>query len=197
MKIAQAEALILDKLKRALSPTLFYHGLHHTLDVIEAASRLAQAENITDEESLTLLRTAALYHDCGFITTYQGHEAEGCRFAREMLPSLEYTPEQIETICGMIMATKIPQNPQNQLEEILCDADLDYLGRDDFGPIAHSLYEELKDRYFVRDLTAWNRIQVKFLESHRYWTKTAQALRQSNKQHQLDTLKEVVSHYPS
>ncbi|GAB3330484.1 hypothetical protein GCM10027299_35230 [Larkinella ripae] len=195
MNVAQAEALILAKLKRALSSTLFYHGLHHTLDVVEAAAQLAEAEKVSDPESLTLLKTAALYHDCGFITTYQGHEAEGCRYAREILPTLDYSPEQIEQICGMIMATKIPQNPQNLLEQILCDADLDYLGRDDFEPIAHTLFEELQDRHFVRDEPAWNRIQVRFLESHQYWTQTATELRQAGKKRQLDNLKEIVSHY--
>ncbi len=195
MNLRKAEEFILAKLKRDLSPTLYYHGLHHTLDVVDAVSKLAQAEDVTDTESLTLLRTAALYHDCGFITTYQGHEAEGCRYARETLPQFGYLSEQIEQICGMIMATKIPQNPQNLFEEILCDADLDYLGRADFDPIASSLFEELKERNFIRDEAAWNRIQVSFLESHHYWTKTATALRQSNKQERLNSLKEIVSHY--
>ncbi|MRS63089.1 HD domain-containing protein [Larkinella terrae] len=195
MNLRKAEEFILTKLKRDLSPTLYYHGIHHTLDVVEVVSQLAQAENITDPDLLLLLRTAALYHDCGFITTYQGHEAEGCRYARESLPEFGYADDQIELICGMIMATKIPQSPQNLLEEILCDADLDYLGRSDFEPIANSLFEELKERNFVRDETAWNRIQVTFLSNHHYWTKTATNLRQANKQDRLETLKEIVSHY--
>jgi uncharacterized protein len=195
MNLSNAEEFILAKLKRDLSPTLYYHGVHHTLDVVEAALQLAHEENITDPVSLTLLQTAALYHDCGFITTYQGHEAEGCRYARQTLPEFGYSTEQIDQICGMIMATKIPQSPQNLFEEILCDADLDYLGRSDFDPIANSLFEELKERNFVRDEPAWNRIQVSFLQSHHYWTKTATALRQANKQDRLNSLKEIVSHY--
>jgi uncharacterized protein len=195
MNLRKAEEFILAKLKRDLSPTLYYHGLHHTLDVVEAALQLAHEEDITDSDSLMLLRTAALYHDCGFITTYQGHEAEGCRYARETLPQFGYITEQIEQICGMIMATKIPQSPQNLFEEILCDADLDYLGRPDFDPIASTLFEELKERNFVRDEQAWNRIQVSFLESHHYWTKTATALRQASKQERLSGLKDIVSHY--
>ncbi|GAB3898696.1 hypothetical protein GCM10028803_18650 [Larkinella knui] len=195
MNLPKAEEFILAKLKRDLSPTLYYHGIHHTLDVVEAASQLAHAENITDPDALLLLRTAALYHDCGFISTYQGHEAEGCRYARETLPQFTYNSEQIERICGMIMATKIPQSPTNLLEEILCDADLDYLGRPDFGPIASTLFEELKERNFVCDEPAWNRIQVSFLESHHYWTQTATVLRQASKQERLAHLKEIVSQY--
>ncbi|MGA0558453.1 HD domain-containing protein [Larkinella sp. VNQ87] len=196
MNLLQAEAFILTKLQQELSPTLYYHGFHHTVDVIEAAAQLAQAEKVTDPHALALLRTAALYHDCGFLTTYQGHEAEGCQVARDVLPGFSYSPDDIEQICRMIMATKIPQSPQNLLEQILCDADLDYLGRPDFEPISRTLFEELKVRSIVADEPAWNRIQVRFLESHQYWTQTARALRQDAKQRQLDQLREIVSHYP-
>ncbi|GAB3257309.1 hypothetical protein GCM10027347_19680 [Larkinella harenae] len=197
MNLRKAEEYILTKLKRDLAPTLFYHGIHHTLDVVDVAFQLAQAENVTNSDALILLRTAALYHDCGFVTTYQGHEAEGCRVAHETLPKFDYTTEQIERICGMIMATKIPQNPHNLLEQILCDADLDYLGRSDFEPIAHTLFQELKAREMVNEEAAWNRIQVRFLESHHYWTTTAQTLRQTSKQQHLNKLRDIVSHYPA
>ncbi|RAJ92103.1 HD domain-containing protein [Larkinella arboricola] len=196
MNLPQAEAFILARLERELAPTLYYHGIHHTRDVVEVALQLARAENITDAETLALLRTAALYHDCGFVTTYQGHEAEGCRYARETLPEFGYTTGQIEQICAMIMATQIPQNPQNLLERILCDADLDYLGRPDFDPIARTLFKELKARNLISDEPTWNRTQVNFLENHQYWTPTANALRRAAKQRQLDHLKEIVSHYP-
>ncbi|MFC7667167.1 hypothetical protein ACFQT0_06865 [Hymenobacter humi] len=78
MESQAAEDFIVDELRRSLSPTLYYHGLHHTLDVKAVAMELAYAEGVTDTESLVLLRTAALYHDAGFLHTYQGHEARGC-----------------------------------------------------------------------------------------------------------------------
>lgn len=193
MNVAEAEQFALSTLASGLSPTLYYHGLHHVLDVVEAANRIAQAEHITDRESLDLLKTAALFHDIGFIATYSGHEEWGCRYVRNVLPRFGYLPKQIEAICGMIMATRVPQLPQNKLEEVLCDADLDYLGRDDFEPIAHSLYDELKARNLVTDEMAWNRIQVKFLENHRYWTPTGMATRQANKQLHLDAIRQTIN----
>jgi predicted metal-dependent HD superfamily phosphohydrolase len=189
MNLADTKQFIVSTLRSELSPTLYYHGLHHVLDVVDAADRIARAECITDAESLDLLKTAALFHDVGFLSTYKGHEEAGCDYVRRVLPSFGYTPAQISDICGMIMATQIPQTPQTKLEEILCDADLDYLGRDDFEPIAHSLYNELKARDMVADEGAWNRIQVSFLGSHRYWTPTAIATRQAVKEQHLDALK--------
>jgi uncharacterized protein len=192
MNIADTKQFIVSVLATELSPTLYYHGLHHVLDVVEAADRLACAECITDADSLDLLTTAALFHDVGFISTYKGHEEAGCAYVGRVLPGFGYNPEQISAICGMILATRIPQTPRTKLEEILCDADLDYLGRDDFEPIAHSLYNELKARDMVTNELAWNRIQVSFLSSHHYWTPTAIATRQTVKEQHLQALKTLV-----
>lgn len=189
MDIERAERYILAELKNRLDATLYYHGVHHVLDVVNAAAEIAALEGITDEESLILLRTAALYHDSGFMVAYQGHEAEGCVIAREALPGFGYNADQIDQICGMIMATQIPQSPQNHLEMVICDADLDYLGRSDFEPIAASLFEELKARDVVDDIPAWDHIQVLFLEAHSYWTASERARRNAAKQQQLAHLK--------
>ena len=189
MEIEMAEQFVLAQLESQLDRTLFYHGVHHTLDVVNASAEIAALEGIKDEEALLLLRTAALYHDSGFITNYQGHEEAGCALAREVLPGFGYNSEQIETICGMILATKIPQSPKNALEMILCDADLDYLGRDDFESIAATLFEELMVRDMVEDIPAWDAVQVKFLEAHSYWTASEQKRRDAAKQRHLQHLK--------
>lgn len=192
MNIKAVENYIYEKLQKNLSPTLTYHGFQHTLDVVDATLRIAKQEGINDKESLILLETAALYHDLGFISTYRGHEEEGCRIATLTLPHFHYSNKQIETVLGMILATKIPQTPNNILEQIIADADLDYLGRTDFESIADSLFQELRHREMVTDLETWNYIQIKFLENHQYWTKSVIAQRNEQKQKHLQTLKAIV-----
>lgn len=192
MKLQEAEAFILNELRGKLSETLYYHSVDHILDVVEAVLRIAKAEGIEDEETLNLLRTAALFHDVGFLKTYAGHEEKGCEMVRMILPEFEYTEEQIAEICGMIRATKIPQTPTNKLEEILCDADLDYLGRDDFKAIAHYLFRELRERDMVKNEKIWNQIQVQFMENHQYWTPTSCRTREPKKREHLDHLQSVV-----
>ena len=123
---------IMDQLTRHLSAKLTYHSVQHTHDVAQQAVRIARAEGITDQESLDLLQTAAYYHDAGFLNAYNEHEEESCRIAVEVLPAFGYAPAQIGQICQLIRATRIPQAPTTLLEAILCDADLDYLGRDDY-----------------------------------------------------------------
>lgn len=191
MDCLRAETYVLDQLRRHLSPTLRYHGLHHTLDVVQQAGSLARAEGVTDAQELALLRTAALYHDAGFLTTYQGHEAAGCALAWRVLPGFGYSAAQVGLICQLIMATQMPQCPgHSHLAQILCDADLDYLGRPaDFWPVSQTLFEELSARGLMPDETAWLELQVRFLSSHHYWTPTATARRETAKQARLTEVK--------
>lgn len=177
------------KLQKGLSPRLTYHGLHHTLDVLKQVQRIAAREDLTDEENLFLLKVAALYHDSGFLFIYSGHEVKGCEIVKEELPTFGLTIPQIDKICGMIMATKIPQSPGNKMEEIICDADLDYLGRNDFDTISNNLYKEFLEFGFVKDHGQWMRLQVKFFETHHYFTKSTQQLRNPKKSARLEKLK--------
>ncbi|MEP2669196.1 MAG: HD domain-containing protein [Cyclobacteriaceae bacterium] len=179
-----AEHFITEKLKAEMPSHLTYHNLDHINDVLVSALRIAEAEKISEEET-KLLRIAALYHDAGFISTYKGHEAQGCLLAKETLPPFGFTTQHLEAICSMIMATKIPQTPQNKLDKILCDADLDYLGRHDFYEIGDRLYNEMKDQGFIETEREWNLTQKVFLENHRYHTQYGKSHREDEKQKHL------------
>lgn len=192
MNFLGAKKYILDRLEKDLPNNLTYHGYHHTIDVYNMSIDIAENEGITDIEELTLLKTGALYHDCGFLKTYKGHEDESCVIARESLVQFNYTPDQIETVCNLIHATRIPQSPQSKIEQILADADLDYLGRDDFQSIANSLFLELKSIGALKSESEWNRIQVGFLETHRYFTHTSIGRRKKEKQKRIVELKKLM-----
>lgn len=195
MDYRAAKQFILDKLRKELPKQLGYHGLHHTLDVLKMASELCKSEGVSERERV-LVKTAALFHDAGFIKNkHTGHELEGCLLAREFLPQFGYTPDDLDPICDMIMATKIPQSPKNILEQILCDADLDYLGREDFFSIGNTLFEELKAYDLIGDEQVWNRLQVSFLSAHRFHTHTNKSLREPVKQRYLEELQELIATY--
>ncbi len=195
MNYRAAEEYILHRLRTELSDRLLYHGLEHTLDVLQAAEALCISEGVGGRE-LVLVKTAALFHDAGFVRDcHAGHEREGCLIVQEALPHFGYTSADIEAICGMIMATRIPQSPTNLLEEILCDADLDYLGRNDFYRIGRNLYEELTAYGLLHGEEAWNRLQVNFLSAHHYHTRTNIALREPVKQRHLEELRQLVATY--
>lgn len=188
----QIKLHIVGQLKRELAVDLHYHCLNHTLDVEQQAIRIAGLEGITDQLDIFLLKVACLYHDSGFMSTYSEHEKAGCELASAQLKVFGIEEELLARIKGMIMATKIPQSPQNKLEEIICDADLDYLGRDDFWPISNDLFSELKSRNFLQNKDEWNKIQVKFFRQHNYFTTTSKKLRAEIKSNYLREIESLL-----
>lgn len=179
-----AEAHILAKLRDGLPAHRSYHCYEHTLDVYRTAITIAAAEGVSGEE-LDLLKTAALFHDSGFLIQDEEHELASCLIVREALPGFGYSTMQVDRICMMIMATKIPQEPTDELARILCDADLDYLGRPDFFRIGATLFSEFKHYGVLSTEREWNELQVRFLEKHRYFTKRSKLVREPVKRRHL------------
>ncbi|KAA3437043.1 HD domain-containing protein [Rufibacter hautae] len=185
----QIQQHVIQKLQDGLASHLTYHSVAHTLDVLDRAEAIAIAEKVKSPRELLLLKVAVLYHDAGFIETYQNHEKKSCEIAGQELPAFGFNPQEIDTICHLIMATKLPQSPQTKLEQVICDADLDYLGRDDYSPIAHRLYQELLALDILQTEEQWIQMQVNFLEKHRYFTRHCHQNREAHKQANLQNLK--------
>jgi uncharacterized protein len=180
---------ILTRLENELDSRLGYHNITHTLDVLEQAEVLAEQEKVTDKHDLLLLKIAAVFHDSGFLFVYKNHEEKSCEIASESLRNV-FSKEDIKKVFGMIMATKIPQTPNTLLEQIICDADLDYLGRNDFEPISRNLYKEFLTFKIIPEDIIWDHIQIKFFESHHYFTGTSMSKRNGKKLKHLNILKE-------
>lgn len=189
MDFEKASKYILGRLKEELSQKLYYHSYKHTIDVYDATINLAKMEGINGEE-LSLMKIAALYHDAGFIYQYIENEKVAAKMARETLPGFGYTPSQVEAVEGMIMATVVTAVPNNHSEQIVKDADLDYLGRDDFHSISVSLKNELIENGFQLTDQKWDELQIKFLNSHIYYTPSAIQLRKKKKQQHFEEIQE-------
>lgn len=172
MHFELAYSFLIQKLEQELPAYLTYHTAGHTKEVMQAAKHIAGTEGISGDD-LELLYTAALFHDAGFLEGYNNHEELSCKLARTYLPNFDYSQKQIEKICSLIMVTKLPQTPSNKLENILCDADLYYLGTNKYFPIAENLYNEWKETGFIKSKEEWLQKQIQFLESHQFFTKTA------------------------
>lgn len=188
MQYEQVYSFIITKLEKELPSWLTYHNAEHTKNVIAAAEHLAVAENIPADD-LLLLKTAALFHDTGFLENHNKHEEISCKLAQKYLPGYGYTPEQVSRVCNMIMATRLPQSPKDQLAMYLCDADLYYLGTDDYSRYAENIFTEFRKTGRVKTKTEWLIRQADFLSSHRYFTETARVEREPRKQKTLLEIK--------
>lgn len=195
MQYEQVYSFLISKLEKELPSWLTYHNAEHTKNVIAASEHMANAENIVADE-LVLLKTAALFHDAGFLENHNKHEEISCKLAKKYLPLYEYNPAQVELICSMIMATKLPQSPKEKLGKYLCDADLFYLGTDKYEEYAENIYAEFKKTGQVKTKAEWQIKQADFLSAHTYFTNTAREEREPQKQITLQKIKErvIVNH---
>ena len=69
-------------MKEKLPNYLSYHSIDHTKHVMDRSEFIAKKEGKTEEE-IYLLRTAALFHDLGFIEKYKDHEEKGCEYVKD------------------------------------------------------------------------------------------------------------------
>ncbi|HQV55681.1 MAG TPA: YitT family protein, partial [Chitinophagaceae bacterium] len=191
MQYEKAYMFLMPKLEKDLPSWLTYHNAQHTKNVIEAAEHLAVTENISGRD-LVILKTAALFHDSGFLENHQRHEELSCQFAKKYLPDYEYNDEEIELICSMIMATRLPQTPKEELAKYLCDADLYYLGTEEYDSYAKKLFAEFKKTGFVKTNAEWQIKQADFLATHNYFTPTARGERDLLKKKVLQKIKSSV-----
>lgn len=191
MRFSDLEEFVLGRLRSELGDTMSYHNLEHTVDVLTRAEVLARGEEV-GEKDLLLVKTAALLHDTGFLIAYGNHEEHSISLAHEILPRFKYSSSQIESVVKLIRVTRADRVPETLLEEIIKDADLDYLGRSDYVNLSHQLYLEMVGNGINLKEEQWLQAQYDFIKNHKYYTSTAKRLRQVNKVRQLDKLKMVL-----
>lgn len=181
---------ILEELSQKLPEHLTYHNLDHIIDVANGCNFYIDYYMVSDRVA-DLIRIAAVAHDYGYVFTPVEHEERGIKEIRPMLGN--YSEPEIALISGMIRATKVPQKPQNLYEEILADADLDYLGRDDYDPISAGLYKEFLHFGVVKNEIDWLQLQIRFLENHTFHTDWAKKNRTKAKLERLQRLRDTLS----
>jgi len=179
--------IAIELLKKGLSDKLSYHGYEHTMAVLKQVNFYIRYYNLSSHEA-QLLRIATLFHDIGFVDTYKDHEEKSAELLKDYMNNLGCDPEDFQRIKGMIMATRLPQNPKNILEFIICDSDLDYLGRGHYYEIGETLYEEWKAYDMIGDRDQWLKIQINFLKAHSYHTEYAREKLQPGKEKRIAEL---------
>lgn len=164
------------RLKHDLNVKYLYHDARHTQDVIRQCQEIGYRESISAAD-IAVLKLAALYHDIGFLVQRADHESAGADMFLQEAKDSGISEESLQLIASLILVTKVPQKPTNLLERIICDADLDYLGREDFPSIAEFLYLELKSCGEMSERQRWNEVQLSFLSAHQFHSDSSRKLR--------------------
>lgn len=172
---------ILSKVKEFIGKTFrekgsensYYHNFTHTAEVAKATEEIADAMGIKDDEKEVLL-IAAWFHDVGHIETCNGHEEIGIKLAKKFLKDNNYPDSEIEKVVSLINATRMPRNPKNILEEIICDADLHHLGTNNYDKRSELYKNELEaQKHSKIKEEDWLQNNLEFLKQHKFYTSFA------------------------
>ena len=191
-RLKKVDQYIRDLFKEELPVGIKFHDANHTLHpergVVAIANRIALSEKISDHDR-ELLVAAAYFHDTGYIREYEKNEPIAARMAGRILKLMGYKPKEIETIQKMILATDLAREPKTRIEKILCDADLDNLGREDFFKLDAKLREGRRIRGLdVSDDAKWYKGTLSVIQNHKYYTSSQKKLREEGKQKNIKKL---------
>jgi predicted metal-dependent HD superfamily phosphohydrolase len=176
-----------------INKTTRFHTLLHTQEVVAACELMAEYYHLSDEDHFALI-AAAWFHDTGYANGQaKDHETASIETATKFLQEQQVESAIVEKVTGCINATRLPQNPSQLIEQIICDADLFHLGSEDFKEKSRLLREELNDfgglDFSKKD---WRKTNIQFLENHKYFTSYAQTNKQPLKEVFLNELRERV-----
>ena len=181
-----------DDFLKLLDSKYLYHNLHHTERVIKSAIKIGSDYDLKDSEWKVLL-TACLLHDYGFIKSHVDHEEIGAELSKSILNDYGYSNKEISSVQSLILITKAIAIPNNDLEAIIRDSDLEYLGSNDFEYISEKLKEEWLLCGVVSSESEFYQLQLDFLINHQFHTefmrKNGKKLKEKNLRYAHEMMK--------
>src|SRR5690606_31734784 len=153
------------------------------------AETIANQYNISDDDKFALM-LAVWFHDTGYSEGVPlGHEEKSQSIAEEFLTQHKVEDQIINKVKNCIMATKMPQTPTNDIERIICDADLHHLGGPHFEEKNELLRQEINNLQEEKiKRKEWRRNNIEFLRRHRFFTSYGQQVLEPVKQKHLKNL---------
>ena len=187
--LTAARQYVTDVFTHKVRPEFVFHNLDHTEAVSEACSRMADYYQLSDDDRFVLM-LAAWFHDTGYSAgKSEGHEEVSVQTATQFLQSQGVADSIIQRVGSCIRATQMPQSPVSQTEKILCDADLWHLSTEDFKAMSQLLKQErenlMRQKISKKD---WRKDNIKFLQSHKYFTEYGHEFLEPGEQNNLLSL---------
>ena len=164
-----------------------YHNIEHTRRVVNNVEIIGRYEKVSEEE-MFILKATAWFHDLGYVKAYDGHEDESKEIAKTFLVKEKVENELINTILSGIDSTRVPQDPKNNLEQIIADADLFDLGTDEYFKLSRKLFDEWNACGKPGDIIRMWQLSLDFLKGHSYFTSYGKIYLREKKQRNIQTL---------
>jgi predicted metal-dependent HD superfamily phosphohydrolase len=180
--IKDAEDYVADLIDNKLSRDCLFHTKKHTMDVVKNAEVIGNYSKLC-EDCLNVLHIAALFHDVGYIESYEDHEKESAVYASTFLRSNNIDETIIQQVVDCILATKMPQQPKDDISKVLCDADLMNMTFDDYFEQIDLMRQEWEKtgKAKLNKQQAY-RTSLDFFKSHRYHSEYGRKILQPKKE---------------
>ncbi len=186
--LAEAEQYVKTFFEENISPDYVFHNFAHVQAVVDSVLEIGQGYELPQHD-LTLLQLAAWFHDLGYDKGPANHEERSVQYAEKFLQQHHFTAEDIAVVRNCIYATKVPQHPDNLMEEIVCDADMSHLGKDSYWDRCGRIRQELLvTQQMIMSEQEWVDFEINFMQQHRYHTPVATELYDERKQRHIRQL---------
>lgn len=190
MSYQSAYAKIVAKLEKEIPPSLTYHNVNHAKRVLQSLDNHILTLDM-DPRKAELVRLAGIGHDIGYIENTENHELIGIRIIKPILKEEGYSEQELHQVSTMIWATKLGNSPRTFLEKMLVDANLAYIGSEDYDEGLKNLYKEWVNQDRIpKDYPLFLENRIKFMEEHTYYTDFAKAYNQKSKN--IEELKAMI-----
>lgn len=168
----------------------YYHSYNHAIDVMERARYLSEKEWLSKGD-IEMMELAWLFHDTGFIIQYDKNEPIWAKIASNYLKSVLYPRDKIEKIESLILCTDPDyRKAKDKYEEIIKDADMDNLWRDDFRDKNEKLKMEIEIIKHIKiNDPEWKHASIELLKEYEFNTLSQKNERDDKK---TDNLKKMI-----
>lgn len=178
----EAEAFVRDLIEKEAPPELHYHDFGHTANVVRYAGIIGKASKLSDEE-MHLIKIAALFHDIGYINSFERHEEESAKIATNYMNDKGFSQDNINIVMGCILSTKLEESPNTLIEKVLCDADFMHFAEDDYSEQSEMLrieFNSVEKGKLSKKL--FDIESLKIFNKHSYHTEYGQTVLQARKE---------------
>ena len=188
----KAESYVTNLLINDLPDWIEFHTIDHTRYVVEAATQIGKNSGLSDDD-LTVVILGAWFHDTGYLKNPMSHEQVSATLAEEFLKNAGFASEKIARIKKAILSTSIPQNPQDLISQVLCDADLMHMSEPDYFERIEKMRSEMATHLDGKiGKRKFYNMSLKFFESHTYHTDYAKNVLGPKKEENRKLLKKEI-----
>ena len=169
-----------------------YHSIDHVRYVVDNSEFIGNKSGMNEEE-INVVKFCAWFHDIGFIIAPENNEEESAKIAAEFLTSKGVDDTIITHVKNCILATCIPQQPNDLVSRVLCDADLRHLSEEDYFERIEKLRKEMiiisGEKISKRK---FHLMSVKFFQEHEYHTDFAKKELRPKKDNNLQLIQKEI-----